>query len=224
LVPMVVSLNRGMFLSLGIGIVYVTARLAARGRVGALASLLGVVALMVAIVVLTPLGHLVAANLSSTHGHSNTTRLSVSQEAIAGANQSPVFGHGEPQAVTGPYATPPIGTQGQLWMLLYSNGYPATAFFIGFYLAVLWQTRRARGIAGIWLHAVPLVALAQIVAYGWLPVELNVVMVAAALAYRRCWRPDRRAAAGILGPAGTTRERPGLVGPGPPLALPGAPP
>ena len=189
-VPMIVSLNRGMFLSLGVGVLYVAIRLAARGRVATLVSLLVLIIGLVAVIVaVTPLRHLVIANLSSAHGHSNTTRVSVAQQAIAGANQSPLFGHGEPQAVTGQGGTPPIGTQGQLWMILYSNGYIATALFIGFFLAVLWQTRRAVGTAGLWLHAVPLIALAQITVYGWLPVELQVVMVVSALAYRRCWRP-----------------------------------
>ena len=50
LVPMVVSLNRGMFLSLGLGIFYVTIRLAMRGRVGTLASLLGMSALVITVV------------------------------------------------------------------------------------------------------------------------------------------------------------------------------
>ena len=185
LVPMVVSLNRGMFLSLGLGIFYVTIRLAMRGRVGTLASFLGLSALVITVVILTPLGNLVAVNISSTHGHSNTARVSVSQMAIEGANESPVFGHGEPQSVVGPDATPVIGTQGQLWMLLYSNGYPGAFFFIAFYLAVLWQTRRPRGTSGLWLHAIPMIALAQIVVYGWLPIELQIVMAAGALAYRR---------------------------------------
>ncbi len=90
--------------------------------------------------------------------------------------------------MTGQGQQPPIGSQGQLWTVLYSNGVPAAIFFIGFFVAVLWQTRRARGMAGLWLHPVPVVALPQIVVYGWLPVELQVVMVAAALAYRYCWR------------------------------------
>jgi O-antigen/teichoic acid export membrane protein len=191
-VPMAFSLNRGMFLSIGIGIAYVTARLAVRRRVGAPVSVLVVTALVVIVIALTPLGHLVAGSFSSTHGHSNEVRLSLYRLAITGANQSPVFGHGEPQAVTAGQAlagTPAIGTQGQLWLVLFSNGYPAVVFFAGFFLAVLWHTRRARGIAGLWLHAVPLVALTQIAVYGWLPSELQAVMVAAALAYRRCWRP-----------------------------------
>lgn len=196
LVPMVVSLNRGMFLSIGAGLLYVAIRLMLRGRVAALVSLLGLIALLALIVVLTPLGHLINDNLSSTHGHSNTTRVSVVQQAVDSANRSPIFGYGEPQAVTGQGGTPPIGTQGQLWMVLYSNGYVASALFLAFFLAVLWQTRRARGTAGLWLHAAPLVALTQISFYGWLPAELQVVMVIAALAYRRCWRPSEHDAPG----------------------------
>jgi len=199
IVPMVFSLNRGMFLSLSFGILYVALRLALRGRLASLVSLLGVVALVIVILVTTPLGHLIAASFASTHGHSNTTRLSASQLALAGARQSPIFGHGEPTPVTGRGNLPPIGTQGQLWMVLYSNGVPATIFFLGFFAAVLWQTRRARGMAGLWLHTVPLVALPQIVVYGWLPVELQVVMVAAALAYRYCWRTVARPEPGAPG-------------------------
>jgi hypothetical protein len=192
IVPMVFSLNRAMFLSIGLGILYVALRLVLRGRIASLASLIGLVALVVVILVATPLGHLITASFASSHGHSDSTRFSASQLALEGARQSPIFGHGEPTPVTsatGQGNLPPIGTQGQLWMVLYSNGVPATIFFLGFFVAALWQTRRARGTAGLWLHTVPLVALPQIFVYGWLPVELQVVMVATALAYRYCWRP-----------------------------------
>jgi O-antigen/teichoic acid export membrane protein len=226
IVPMVFSLNRGMFLSLGLGIFYVALRLALRGRAAALMSLLGVLALVIVILVLTPLGHLVVASFaSSSHGHSNATRLSASQQALAGARQSPVFGYGEPAQVTGQGQQPPIGSQGQLWMVLYSNGVPAAVFFVGFIVAVLWQTRRARGMAGLWLHTAPLVALPQIVVYGWLPVELQVVMVTTALAYRYCWRTVARPEPGALGrdktAAGIPRPTGGGLGnglgPGPPV-------
>jgi polysaccharide biosynthesis protein PslJ len=195
-VPMVYSLNRGMFLSLGLGVLYVMLRLAAQGRVAIFVSLLAGIALLVILVAATPLGHLVTASFGSTHGHSNATRISLYTAAARGANQSPLFGHGEPEPATGPVlaGTPAIGTQGQLWMVLYSNGYPATVFFICFFIAVLWQTRRARGLAGLWLHAIPVVALAQVAVYGWLPAELQVIMAASALAYRCCGRPGSAAA------------------------------
>jgi hypothetical protein len=201
LVPMVISLNRGMFLSLALGIVYVTVRLAMRGRIGAFGSVVTLTALLVTIIVVTPLGHLVVASFSSTHGDSNNTRVSLYQQASAGANSSPLFGYGSPRPAPGqPQGTPAIGTQGQLWMVLYSNGYPAVVFLIGFILAVTWQTWRVPRTSDLWLHVVPLVALAQTPFYGWLPFELPVVMVVAALAYRRCWQGsaerDRTALAG----------------------------
>jgi polysaccharide biosynthesis protein PslJ len=200
LVPMVISLNRGMLLSLAVGLLYVTLRFGLRGRVGALASVIAVTALLVGVVVLTPLGHLVLQSFGSTHGHSNSTRLSLYQQASSGANSSPLFGYGSPQQAVGQPQTPAIGTQGQLWMVLYSHGYPAAALYVGFFLIVLWQTRRAAGPAGIWLHAAVLVALSQIVVYGWLPAELQVVMVAAALAYRLTWPRPAGAAAADAGP------------------------
>jgi hypothetical protein len=191
----------------------VAIRLALSGRVATLVSLLGLIVLVAAAVALTPLSHLISANLSSTHGHSNATRVSVAQQAFDGANQSPIFGYGEPQAVTGQGGTPPIGTQGQLWMVLYSNGYIATALFLAFFLAVLWQTRRASGTAGLWLHAAPLVALTQISFYGWLPAELQVVMVVAALAYRRCWRASDHDAPGIARDRRSRAFQPPLASP-----------
>ncbi len=202
-VPMVFSLDRGMFLSLAAGIAYVAVRLALRGRARTLAAMLGLGVVAAAVIAITPLGHLVTGSFSSTHGNSNTTRESLYVQAIAGANQSPLFGQGAPQTPPVPFhqigamtpqraagvsQTPPaIGTQGQLWTVLYTNGYPATLFFFGFFAWVFWRTRRARGTAGLWLHSVVLVALVQTPVYGWLPAEVQAVMVVAALAYRRCW-------------------------------------
>ena len=216
-VPMVVSLNRGMFISLGVGLLYVAIRLAGRGRVATLVSLLVLIIGLALIIAVSPLRHLVIANVSSTHGNSNTTRTSVAQQAFAGANQSPLLGYGGPQAVTGQGGTPPIGTQGQLWAVLYSNGYIATALFIAFFLAVLWQTRRAAGTAGLWLHAVPLIALAQIFVYGWLAVELQVIMVVAALAYRRCWRQVAKPIAPVPRHAAPSRRHTPIAALGIPL-------
>jgi polysaccharide biosynthesis protein PslJ len=196
-------------------VLYVTVRLAMRGRISSFVMISVFVAMLVTIVALTPLGHLVMASFSSTHGNSNQTRLSLYQQAGAGAGASPLFGYGAPKPSLTQAGSPAIGTQGQLWLVLYSHGYPALIFFLGFFFAVLWQTRRARGTAGLWLHVVPLVGLAQIAVYGWLPVELQVIMVAAALAYRLCWRlPDERADPPARRLAEVPRDGPQLVGAG----------
>jgi len=189
IVPMVFSLDRGMFLSLVVGLVYLMVRVAMRGRLTVLVMVLTVAGLAVIVITLTPLGHLLATSVSSTHGNSNRTRLSLYTQASAGVAASPFFGYGAPKLLPGQTAGAAIGTQGQFWMVLYSHGYPAAIFFLGFFLAVLWQTRRARGTVGLCLHAIPIVALVQVAVYGWLPVELQVIMVAAALTYRLCSRP-----------------------------------
>jgi polysaccharide biosynthesis protein PslJ len=218
-VPLALSLNRGMFLSLGIGILYVAIRLAMRGHLSTLASIVCLTSLMVLVVAFSPLGHLVAASFSSTHGNSNSTRITLYQEASAGASASPLFGYGAPKSVTSPLGGPAIGTQGQFWMVLYSNGIPALLFFVGFFLMVIWQTRRVRGTAGLWLHAIPVVGLAQIAVYGWLPVELQVIMVAAALAYRLCSQPqDQAARASGRELANTRSDKAVLASAGHPLA------
>jgi hypothetical protein len=189
-VPMVFSLDRGMFLSLVVGLVYVMVRVAMRGHLKVLAMVATVAVIAVLVITMTPLGHLLSTSLSSTHGNSNRTRLSLYTQASAGVASSPFFGYGAPKLLPGQTTGAAIGTQGQLWMVLYSHGYPALIFFLGFFLAVLWQTRRARGTVGLCLHAIPIVALVQVAVYGWLPVELEVVMVAAALTYRLCSRPE----------------------------------
>lgn len=213
IVPMVFSLNRGMFLSLAVGILYVTIRLAMRGRLSALVTVVSIAGLGVLIVALTPLGHLVTESFASTHGNSNQTRLNLYHQASTGAGTSPWFGYGAPKLIAGQSAGPLIGTQGQFWAVLYSNGYPALIFFLGFFFAVLWQTRHARGTAGLCLHAIPVVALAQTLVYGWLPVELQVIMVAAALAYRFCVLPQEPGS-GEQELARTRRDSRQLVGAG----------
>ena len=189
IVPMVFSLNRGMFLCVGLGLIYLAIRLAARGNGRALATIVGVALAAVILIFATPLGGLVSQSFHSTHGNSNATRLSVYAQSVSGVNQSPLFGYGAPQSQAGETSAPAIGTQGQLWMVLYSNGYPAIALFVLFFLTVAWQTRKARGTAGLCLHAVPLVGIAEIAFYGWLPGELQLVMAVCALAYRQTWAP-----------------------------------
>ena len=127
--------------------------------------------------------------------------------AIEGASQSPIFGYGEPQAVVGPKCdAAPSAPRASYGCCCTRTAIRGPSSFIAFFLAVLWQTRRARGTSGLWLHAIPLIALAQIVVYGWLPTELQVVMVAGALAYRRCWRPGRQADAEISRSAGASLD------------------
>jgi hypothetical protein len=56
--------------------------------------------------------------------------------------------------------------------------------FTGFFLTVLWRSRRTRSPVAFWAHVVILVGLVQMPYYGMLPAGIHVLMAASALALR----------------------------------------
>jgi hypothetical protein len=156
-VPMIISLNKGLWLSLSAGLVLVALRLAVRGRVRGLVDRLA---------------------------HSNTaTRASLYQQAQQSAAGSPVLGYGAPVASTASEGGPSVGTHGQLWTILVSNGVPALVLYVGYLVHALWRYRRLSE-EYLWVQAVIFISLVQLPYYNALPVELPVVMVAVALLAR----------------------------------------
>jgi hypothetical protein len=196
LVPVFLTLNRGLWLSLGFGLLYAACRYALRGRVRAVMAV--TVLLTAAVVVATTLP--ISEELASgAKAESNQTRLSLYTETLDRTLQSPLIGYGSPQPSSGQYA-PDLGTQGQLWMVMYSHGIPAAALFVLWFVAGAWRSRRAVSGTQLWSHVVLVIAIIQLPFYGMLPGELCIVMVALALAvreapapYRARTIPDRRA-------------------------------
>lgn len=182
-VPIITSINRGLWLSLGVGLLYVVVRLGLRGRVRLLAGTLLVLALATSAIVFSPLATVVSARFT----HSNTQgRASLYQQATDSVLTSPVLGHGAPLAneeATAGTALPSVGTHGQLWTLLVSQGFPGTVLFIGFYVAMFLTTWRVSN-RGLWAHAAILIVLTQFPFYNLLPVQIFTVAVAIVL----CWR------------------------------------
>jgi hypothetical protein len=180
LVPAVVSLNRGLWLSLGIGILYAAVRLGAGGEGRRLRRLVAVVVLVVALVGVSPLGDLVTTRFAT--GHSDEDRTGLAVAAVEGALDGPVFGWGAPRPNV--RALPSIGTHGQVWLVLYSHGFVGALGFVGTLASFLFWTRRQATAAGLWAHVVVLIALAQLPVYLLLPGQLFVVMAAVAVAAR----------------------------------------
>ena len=179
-VPIITSINRGLWLSLAVGVLYVIVRLGLRGRVRLLAGTLLVVAVAMAAIVFTPLANVVTARFH----HTNTqARASLYQQATDSVLSSPILGHGAPLANEETTSGPSVGTHGQLWTLLVSQGVPGAALFIGFYVAILLSTWRVSS-RGLWAHAAIVVALAQLPFYNLLPVQIFTIAVAIVL----CWR------------------------------------
>jgi polysaccharide biosynthesis protein PslJ len=182
LVPIVVSSNRGLWIGLGAGLVYLAVRVALRGNVGALAAILGFLALIAGLVAFTPLKQLVEDRLA--HPHSNERREGLATEAIEGWKRSPIFGYGGPRESTINPDAPQVGTHGQFYLVLFSHGLPGTLLFLGWWLWAFWVS--ARGATGppLWVHAVIAIGMLEFFYYNMIPAQLHLMMLAAALAWR----------------------------------------
>ncbi len=180
IVPAMATGNRGMMLAIGVFTLYGVIRLALRGRTGPLITLLTAGAL--GLVVLGPFV-LGALEARLAYSDTNNTRAGIYQEAFQGALSAPLLGNGSPKPSTSGF-TVSVGTQGQLWNVMYSYGFLALALFVGWLAAAAWTSRHARGTARLWLHVVTCVPLLTIVYYGFDGMQMLVTMTAAAVALR----------------------------------------
>jgi polysaccharide biosynthesis protein PslJ len=181
LVSVLVSLNRGLWLSVGASLTYAAVRLALRGRTMALRGLVVLAGVIVVLFALTPLRGLVQDRVSTPH--SNAGRARLYSEAVDLVVASPVVGYGAPQEVTGGHLLPPVGTQGQFWMVLVSQGVVGAALFVGFFGHMIWRTSRGPTVA-FWCHVALVTGLVQTLFYDMIPAQLHILMIAGALGLR----------------------------------------
>ena len=182
IVPVVAGLGRGLWLSLGAGLVYAAVRLAIGGQGKALRAILILIPSMLAIVYLSPLKGLVEDRFATPH--SNERRVGLYEEAIANVEESPILGYGSPRPSEENSDAPSVGTQGQLWLVLFSHGIPGMVLFVWWFLYQLWKMRAVSEPVAFWCHVMVFIAVVQLPVYGWLPAPMAVIMVGIALAAR----------------------------------------
>ena len=199
LVPVVYSLDRGLWVGLGISILYVAIRFAAKGKLGLLAGLCGVLALIAVVVVASPLQSLISQRLQ--HGKSNAVRSSLSGLAVDVAVVSPVIGWGDTRHELGSTnsiavgktakchscGSRDIGGNGQLWMLLITSGMLGAALYCAFFLYGIWRYWRdptPYGMVGV---------LVLILGFPFMLVYIAVgpPLAFTMLAYALLWKNDR---------------------------------
>ena len=190
--PIIVSINRGLWLSLVVAGAYMGVRAAGRGRIRLLLGVLLAAGATVFLIALTPLSTIVTDRAEAANLDGRTHLYSAAFDAALNA---PVLGYGAPLPSDNLVLTAgaSVGTHGQLWTLLVSQGFVGLLLFVGFLVATLLYTRRVSRHA-LWAHTVLVVALFQLPFYNSLPVQLHVVALAAAF----CWwdiRSRRQAAA-----------------------------
>lgn len=223
-VPVVYSLNRGLWVGLGILVVVVVVRLAIRGRIMSLLALLLVGGVAAVAVVASPLSTIVQGRLDN--GQSNDIRSFTTARTIAAVGSSPVLGFGSTRAALGSSQSiavgqsdacqrcgnPTIGSNGQLWLLLIAQGYVGAALYVGFFVRSLWAYRRDRspiGDAGMLAVGLPLFFM---FVYNALTMPLVISFLSVALLWRNAQHtqvPVRTATRPVLDPAAPSRPVPG---------------
>lgn len=210
LVPIILSINRGLWISLSLGVVFVAGRIIARGNIKVFAGALAAIAVLTIITVFTPLGQVITDRIA----HPNTAgRAALYSSATDKALASPLLGYGAPQPDASRPGAPSAGTHGQLWTLLVSQGVPGLVLYVAFFAFAFLAAWRV-SLWGLWPQAVLLIGLVQMPVYNGLPVQIHLMMIAIGL----CWRDlqGRRGAgrAAAAPPASATAApRPPVAGP-----------
>jgi hypothetical protein len=201
LVPVVYTLDRGLWIALIFSVLYLSVRLAARGRVGLLGTICAALVIIGAVVLASPLQNVISQRLS--HGKSNAHRASLAISATRAAEASPIIGYGDTRhqqgSVTsiavGKTASCPqcgqvtVGNNGQLWLLFITNGFVGAALYIAFFGYGVWRYRRDRTVYGLAGVLTLLLGFIFMIAYDAVVAPLGITM----LAYALLWRSDMAA-------------------------------
>jgi hypothetical protein len=195
-VPVVTSLNRGLWIDLALLAGYLTVRLALRGRLLALGAGIAGAAVLGVLLLATPLGGMVHGRLEN--GKSNNVRMFVTEKAIEGVTASPLIGLGTTRNTQGSDqsiavgGTPDcqrcgghtIGGNGQLWQVLYLHGGLGTVLYLGFFGAILWRHRADASPIGLAGSGAIVVSLASMFYYNALVTPLAFTFLSYALLWR----------------------------------------
>ncbi len=186
-VPFYVALNRGAWLTLGIGVAYSGLRSAFVNRQPVPLLVVALVATTGLTVALTT-GVLQTAidQLDTRTADSNETRANVYLTTIEESADSPMIGFGTPRPNAADPDGPPLGTHGQFWAVMYAHGYLALALYLLFFVYGFARSG-GQGAVGHWAKVSVLIGLLQLPIYGHLPAQLFIMMGAVAMA---AWPAD----------------------------------
>lgn len=181
LIPAILTLNRGMFIGLGVAAAYLLVRFVLMGRIVWVLMICGVGAVAAGVGALLNVGSRVTDRVETSS--STEDRANLYEETFHRTLESPIFGYGAPRPSTIAGA-PSAGTQGHLWTVMFSYGFPALICFLLALILLFAASWRATTMTQLLLNAVQLVILVELLYYGVLPVGLILSFTAAALALR----------------------------------------
>lgn len=196
MVPTVYSLNRGMWAGVAILVGYLVVRMAIKGSVMPVAMVLVGVALTGLIVLMTPLGNTMMERFENPH--SNEGRASLNAAAVEAAKASPIIGFGGQSETIGSERSiaigqspsceqcgnRDIGSDGQLWMFLITQGFVGAGLYLLFFAWMGWRFRRDHSWVGIAGGVTAPLAIWFSTIYNSLGMTLVIMMISLALLWR----------------------------------------
>jgi O-antigen ligase len=221
LVPIVYSLNRGLWFGLILSALYMVYRFAASGDLRGV--LVIVLALPVAVVAFlaTPL-HGIVSNRAS-HSGSENIRAFADKAAINGALDSPILGWGGTRKTNGSsqsIAVGPspkclncgsvgIGSTGEFWEIAFTMGLVGVVIYFSFFIAAFWRLRRDRSPTGSATRLIILLAIFYSYFYNSLPGASALTFISIAMSWRSVLEAE---AARVKAPKRVATRRSWLIG------------
>lgn len=193
-VPVIFSLNRGLWAGIGIYLGYMALRAAKRGNAKWMfASLIGAV-VGAALVFATPLHDVISAKLGSDY--STNARFAVYDATWTAFSEAPILGHGTSGGAVGDSVNGiSVGSQGHFWTLLYSGGLLTTVPFMLWLGLAFYRSRHGSNALALAFRLPVLVALPMTLIYAFVPdgMALLAICYGAAMAAGDRWAASREA-------------------------------
>ncbi|WP_431711839.1 hypothetical protein [Glutamicibacter uratoxydans] len=199
--PVVYSMNRGLWASLGVGalilVVYLILRVPRKQRLRLIASLSAALIIGAVGFSMSPLADSATERLDNAHSNERRAQL-LTLSAVSAATGSPVAGFGTTRDVQGNFASiagggsadcsacrvPPLGTQGHIWLVVFTQGVVGLVFFLAFFLHQGLAFLRARTHLQLLALSVLTFFALQMFIYDTLGTPLLTIMLAIGLAWR----------------------------------------
>ncbi len=195
--PIVYSLNRGLWFSLAVGAVLLVVLQLRTGRPTVIVATAVVGVIAVVAILASPLSSMVQERFEHQHSNERRSQLLVATVEST-ALGSPLVGFGSTRDVQGSFASiaggstpdcpacgvPPLGTQGQLWMVIFSQGFVGLVLFLAFFLTAFGRVWRCRSLTDTLCFFVLVFFGMQLFVYDTLDMPMYTVMATIGLAWR----------------------------------------
>jgi hypothetical protein len=181
-VPLVLSLNRGAWASLLVAAVYVVARVLASGHVRHVGRIAVLVVALAGALWTTGVAGVVSDRLA--HPHSDEGRATLYEETVDRALERPVLGHGAPRPSSVNPGLPSVGTHGQWFLVLFSQGLPGLLLLAAWLVLTFVAFHRDRHPLSLCTATCLLIVAVQGFYYELLPMQLPLLAALVGLAWR----------------------------------------